>query len=177
MDRDTLAVVVAIVVAVGKDRWGHYRTLLVDRYIVGVGHIPLDIRPDNLVPELGSQDKDGADSAVYAGHNCRHSSDSDWCRKTHCDVGDVVVAVVEVEPVSAGEDENFEFHCRNLQDTVDTAATDEMRTAFADAVVAGAAAVVAICCSCNLDFVDVSSTMKSAQKVSQKEQFRQVGLP
>lgn len=54
---------------------------------------------------------------------------------------------------------------------------DDMRIAFADAVVAVAAAVVAICCSCNLDFVDVSSTMKSAQKVSQKEQFRQVDSP
>lgn len=114
MDRDTLAVVVAIAVAVGKDRWGHYKTLLVDPYIVGVGHIPLDIRPDKLVLELGSQDKDGADSTVYAVHNCRHSSDSDWYRKKHCDVGDVVVAVVEVEPVSAGEGENFESHCRNL---------------------------------------------------------------
>lgn len=94
---------------------------------------------------------------------------------THCGVGDGVVAVEEIEPVFAADDESFDSHCRGLRGTAGTAAVGAMRIAFVDAAVAGAAVVVAICCSCNLDY-DVSSTKKSAQKVAQKEQFHQVGL-
>lgn len=65
---------VGIAVAVGKGRWGRYRKLLIDPYIVGVRHILLDTRPDNQAPEHGSPDtNDDFDSAVSADHNCRHT--------------------------------------------------------------------------------------------------------
>lgn len=151
-DTPEVAAVAAVVVA---DKEHCYMILFVDPCTAIADHISLDIRLDTPVRGLRFPDKrNDVDLMVLIDRNHIRSSYCGYYYTTHCNVDDVVAIAVQAvfQAVSVGGNGNFDFHCKDLLDTV---AEGVICTACFVVV-----AVVVLYYWYNPDFVDVSNTTK-----------------